>query len=74
MNNGRILVVEDEKDIRDGLCELLCREGYMVAACEYITTLVPPRKTFMMKWFNIFMVLHGHLVTLVFIHIFFQLF
>ena len=25
MNNGRILVVEDEKDIRDGLCELLCR-------------------------------------------------
>lgn len=34
MHNGRILVVEDEKDIRDGLCELLCREGYMVTACE----------------------------------------
>lgn len=34
MHSGRILVVEDEKDIRDGLCELLCREGYMVAACE----------------------------------------
>lgn len=33
MHNGRILVVEDEKDIREGLGELLRREGYTVVEC-----------------------------------------
>lgn len=33
MSKGKILVVEDERDIREGLCELLTRDGYTVAAC-----------------------------------------
>lgn len=33
MSRGKIIVVEDERDIRDGLCELLTRDGYAVAAC-----------------------------------------
>ena len=33
MGKGRILVVEDEADIRDGLCELLVKEGYSVSGC-----------------------------------------
>ncbi len=33
MSKGKILVVEDERDIREGLCELLTRDGYAVAAC-----------------------------------------
>lgn len=33
MSRGKILVVEDERDIREGLCELLVRDGYDVTAC-----------------------------------------
>lgn len=33
MSKGKILVVEDERDIREGLCELLTRDGYAVVAC-----------------------------------------
>lgn len=28
-----ILVVEDEEDIRDGLCEMLVKEGYNAVGC-----------------------------------------
>lgn len=39
MKNGMntpvdILVVEDEEDIRDGLCEILEKEGYNAAGCS----------------------------------------
>lgn len=33
MSRGKIIVVEDDRDIREGLCELLVRDGYDVAAC-----------------------------------------
>lgn len=33
MSRGKIIVVEDERDIREGLCELLVRDGYDVTAC-----------------------------------------
>lgn len=33
MSRGKIIVVEDERDIREGLCELLTRDGYDVTAC-----------------------------------------
>ena len=33
MSKGKIIVVEDERDIREGLCELLTRDGYDVTAC-----------------------------------------
>ena len=33
MSKGKILVVEDEKDIREGLCEFLVKDGYDVTAC-----------------------------------------
>ena len=36
MSRGKIIVVEDERDIREGLCELLVRDGYDVAACRSV--------------------------------------
>ena len=33
MSKGKILVVEDERDIREGLCEFLVKDGYDVTAC-----------------------------------------
>ena len=33
MSRGKIIVVEDERDIREGLCELLVKDGYDVTAC-----------------------------------------
>ena len=33
MSRGKIIVVEDERDIREGLCELLTRDRYDVTAC-----------------------------------------
>ena len=33
MSRGKIIVVEDDRDIREGLCELLTRDGYDVTAC-----------------------------------------
>ena len=33
MSRGKIIVVEDERDIREGLRELLVRDGYDVTAC-----------------------------------------
>ncbi len=36
MGKGHILIVEDEKDIREGLVELLVKEGYTVEACESV--------------------------------------
>ena len=36
MSKGKILVVEDDRDIREGLCELLVRDGYDVAACRSV--------------------------------------
>lgn len=33
MSRGKIIVVEDDRDIREGLCELLVRDGYDVTAC-----------------------------------------
>ena len=36
MSRGKIIVVEDDRDIREGLCELLVRDGYDVAACRSV--------------------------------------
>ncbi len=41
MSRGKIIVVEDERDIREGLCELLVRDGYDVAACRRLREVLP---------------------------------